>query len=434
MNDLKVSRFTLSEPLPGQTVGLFNTLTRALGAIPAEVWDQAAAGRLDGDEIVNELAAQGFLIDSGLDEDLILAHWRASQAYDLTHLKYLVSPTHACNMACSYCVHGRKKRAEHMSPDTARSVLEFILTDLEVKQPQTARLDFCGAEALLNPRVMVYLAEGLSRFCRGRGIDFKISLITNGLGLKPDLIQTLNPLGLERVRVTISGPAEIHNKYRPAKDNRPTYDRIMNNLAEVAGLTEISIQGQYNPANGEHLRFPELLDDLAARGLKDHVADVFFGPFVPFESTGDKGAALAAVPIGCLVDEDPGRCLWLQDQIADRGFTHSQGPPSNNCLACYRNSMVIDVEGQITVCPSMMDYPELEYGHVTRGVDFYREAALLARDLPEECRQECALAPLCDGGCRHQALTRSGDFNGVNCLGRAYEHLTRAYIRQAVRV
>lgn len=431
MNDYKISRFTLTEPLADSRVALFNTLTRSLALLPLEIWEPVA--NKTGDEsALPDLIEEGFLVERSVDEDLVLAHWRNSQAYDLSRLQYMVSPTRACNMACSYCVHGRKKRPDHMSRDDARMVLDFLLGDLEVKQPAAVGLDFCGAESILNPGVLLYLAEGLARFCRGRGVDFEISLISNGLALTPDLVQALTPLGLKTVRVTVSGPESIHDRFRPAKDGRPTYSRILDNLSRLASLVGLGIQGQYDPKNGDHLAFPELLDDLAERGLREHVGDVFFSPIVPFDSAGSAPASSPSM-VSCLVDEDPGRMLWLQDQTIARGFPYRLGPPSNHCLANYRNAMVIDVDGRIAVCPSMMDEPDLDYGHVRRGVDFRREARLLARELPDVCRRECNLAPLCDGGCRLQARARTGSFDSVNCLRKTYEHLTRAYVRQAVR-
>jgi len=431
MNDFKVSRFTLAEPLADGRVGLFNTLTGALAVLPAEDWAGVSAGGADQDGLLEDLAADGFIVERGLNEDLVLAHWRTSQAYDLTHLQYFISPTRACNLACSYCVHGSKKRAEHMSPETAAAVLDFIQTDIELKRPRTVRLDFCGAESLLRPKTIIYLSEGLSGFCRRLGLDLKISFITNGLALRPDLVRGLLPLGLDRIRVTVSGPAEVHDRYRVDKAGRPTYERIMLNLVRLAGLIKISLTGQYDPGNGDHLKFPRLLDDLAARGLKEHIAEVYFSPILPLAAGSADGPAGRSP--GCLMDEDPERCLWLQDQTQARGFAWPAGPPANRCLANYRNALVIDVDGRMAVCPSMMDYPDLDYGHVSRGVNFFRQARLSARELPEVCRRSCPLGPLCDGGCRQQALVRTGDFDGINCLRPTYEYLARAYLRQSLR-
>ncbi len=296
MNGLKVSRFTMAEPLDGRRVVLFNTLTRALGVLPQDVWDGACNGRTSAGSTLDELAGRGFLVPESLNENQVLAHWRTSMSYDLTHLRYVVSPTRFCNMACSYCVHGSRKRPEHMTAPMARRVLDFMISDVQAKRPADVRLDFSGAEAILNRRAMRYLAEGMARFCRGRGADFRTGFISNGLALSESLLQDLKPFGLDTVKVTVSGPAAIHDRSRVDRQGRPTYERIMANLERVASLVRLVIQGQYDPEGDEYRRFPELLDDLAARGLGEYVAEVSFSPVVPMERSAS-GQARRYLPV-----------------------------------------------------------------------------------------------------------------------------------------
>ena len=431
-HDYKVSKFTLFEPLPDCRLGLFNTLTRAVGVLPVSAWDDLQAGADTSQDVVSDLTAQGFIVARDLDEDLILSHWRNSQAYDVSDLLYIISPTHSCNMNCGYCVHGRKKEARHMSMETGRAVLDFIIEDIDKKRPRGVVVDFGGAEALLNRPVLSFLCEGLSRFGRSRALGIKFGLITNGLALDRGLIEELSPLGLGKVRVTLSGPARTHDRHRRSRDNGATYHRIINNLSAIAGLVPLGIVGQYDSARGEHLLYPELLDDLVRAGLREHIQEISFGPIVP-TGNGPGSRTFDDRRIGCLHDEDPGRYIWLQDQIRARGFSSPLGPPSNRCLANYRNTRVIDIDGQITVCPSMMDFPELDFGHVATGIDFRKESRLLARRLPDRCQSDCLVAPLCDGGCRYQGWVRTGNFDAVNCLKESFEILARAYLRQTVK-
>lgn len=410
-------------------MGLFNALTCALGAAPVKVWTQAASGSIYDDETATLLADQGFLVPENLSEVQVLDHWRASMAYDVTHLTYFISPTKACNMACSYCVHRQKTRSENMTQQTVLSVLEFIIKDIEAKRPQSVKLDFGGSEALMNFKAVLQMSQNLSFFCRGRGIDFKLSLITNGLALTPEIIIALKPYGLTRVRTTISGPADIHNRLRPAKSGGDTFETILNNLTSIKGLVEIGLAGQYDPSAEDYLRFPELLDELSERGLKDTVTEVAFGPIYP-TAGGEKDYKLESLKACQFSETNPWRRVWLENQIIKKGFKTYEGPPSNRCLANYRNTMVIDSDGAITSCPSLMDHADSRYGHVDSGVDFRLEAELSARPLPKKCHTDCAIAPLCDGGCRLGALIETGDFNGIHCLKDTFDILIRAYIRR----
>lgn len=330
--DYKVSKYTMVEPLPDGRVGLFNTLTRALGILPGAVWDNLHTGLEASPEVIGELSGQGFVVSGELDEDLVLSHWRASQAYDVSDLLFIISPTHACNMRCGYCVHGRKKEARHMSLETGRAVQDFIIEEVETKRPRSVLIDFGGAEALLNRSVLTFLSEGLFRFGRSQGLDLKFGLITNGLALGRDLIEELRPLGLVKVRVTLSGPARTHDRHRRSRENGDTYHRIMTNLASIAGLVPLGLVGQYDSARGEHLLYPELLDDLIQAGLREYIEEISFGPIIPTVA-GDGTKTNDGRGLGCLHVEDPGRYIWLQDQIRNRGFRSALGPPSNRCLA-----------------------------------------------------------------------------------------------------
>ena len=429
--DYKISKFTVTEPLPDGNVGVFNTLTRALGILPADYWAEAYAGGLDQGGDAADLFEHGFVVDSMVDEELVLAHWRASQSYDVTHLTYFINPTLNCNMACSYCVHGQKTRGSHMDRRTARQVLDFIQKDIEAKNPLSVRLDFGGAEASLRPDVILYLAEGANRFCRGKGVEFKTTLISNGLALKPGFVRDMADLGLFRLRITVSGPADIHDNYRVSKSGVGTYERIMASISELAGLVGISIQGQYDSSSEEFRRFPELLEDMTRRGLRDAIEEVNFGPINPPQADQVPDGAWSS-PLECLSDEDSERIMWLRRNILAAGYKQPLRPPANRCLINYRNSVVIGVDGQISICPAMMDFPEFDYGWVQTGVDFRKEARYLARVLPDKCRRDCAMAPLCDGGCRHQAFVKTGDIDGIHCPGPSFLALAKAYIKEAV--
>ncbi|MBW2063145.1 MAG: SPASM domain-containing protein [Deltaproteobacteria bacterium] len=431
--EYKPSRFTIVEPLNEQDqAALFNTMTKAVGTLPAHVWEEARTGSCKHESTVRHLLNQGFLVPADTDENLVLAHWRHQRAYDLTHLRYHINPTHGCEMRCSNCYFGQTEKIRQMSRETARSVLDFITTDLEQKRPVSAHLDFGEPATSLNPEIILYLAEGLHRFCHGRRILFKISLTTNGLDLKPDIIEGLKPFGLTRVRVKIGGPMIIHDHLRPAKDGSPTYEQIMDNLSAMAGLIEIHLISQYDPNQDEHLLYPALLNDLILHGLGEYIAAVSFQPGFPGQNSKDASGPKQVGWPDCLIDTNAERRAWLKDQIAAWGFSSPAKPPAWRCIANNQAAMVIDVDGQITACPFQIDSPELNYGHVKTGIDFYRESRLMLRELPEKCLRSCALTPLCDGGCRYLGFLETGIFNSTYCKHQAYEQLLQSYILRTV--
>ncbi|MBW2091801.1 MAG: SPASM domain-containing protein [Deltaproteobacteria bacterium] len=431
-SDYKISRFTLVEPLAERDqIALFNTLTQGVGFLPSRIWEEIQTGSVSHESTVNHLLDQGFLVTNDIDEDLTFAHWRNQRAYDLTHLHYLVSPTYGCDLKCSQCYFGETEKIRQMSHETARAVLDFITTDLEQKRPVSVHLDFGQPDTPLNLEVIRYLAEGLHRFCHGGRILFRISITSNGIDIEPNLIAGLKPFGLNKIRIKIGGPGLIHDQLRPTKDGHPTFEKIMHNLENIAGLTEIHLINHYDPTQEDHLLFPTFLNDLLIRGLKEYITSVKFYPVF----LNQKRTAFRQEQVGwpdCLANMDPARYFWLDSQIVTWGFFGPKEPPSSHCLANRRDTMVIDVDGNIKACPFQIGSPDLNYGHVKTGIDFYRESRWLAKELPEKCQRSCAIAPICNGGCSYLGFltTRS---NGIRCMYESFERLLRDYMRRMVR-
>jgi radical SAM protein with 4Fe4S-binding SPASM domain len=419
------SRFIIAEPLAdlGQ-VALFHSLHRTVGRLPLAAWEAAQAGTLNDEATVHHMAGLGLLVPSSAREDITLAHWQRMRTYDLTRLAYIVSPAAGCGLACQAGLNTREKGQRRMSPTTARQVLAFLVSDIEKKRPTEVHLDFSGLDGSLHPETMRFLAEGLYGFCRGRKLTYRVSLVTNGLNLKSSLIEALKPFGLEHVRVVIGGAPEFHEQDWTAQEGTPGYERIMSNLTAAAGLCDLRLIGHYDPAQGEHLRLPALLNDLLVRGLREYLTQVRFVPILP--EPGKKKETQRLLRTECLLDPDPERHLWLRHQTITRGFAAPALTSGFDCPAGRRGTQVIDVRGRLAICPFARDPVDQDPGDVRSGADFQVEALKLTCELPEECRHRCPVAPLCLGGCRLLATIQ----DRVQCLRRTLEQSVREHLRQ----
>jgi hypothetical protein len=79
------------------------------------------------------------------------------------------------------------------------------------------------------------------------------------------VVDELNQWGLDGVKVTLDGPPENHNHFRPSKNGAPSFAAIVNNLAKVCTKTKIRLGGNYTCDNFRS--FPPVLDTLAAQGI-----------------------------------------------------------------------------------------------------------------------------------------------------------------------
>jgi uncharacterized protein len=163
-----------------------------------------------------------------------------------------------------------------------------------------------------------------------------------------------------------------------------------------------------------------MLDDLRERGVA--VNEVAFTPILPQRVRTAFNRGMGDVQI----------LLYLMDEAEKRGFPQYGEAPSNACSADYRSRFAFDVDGSLISCPVMQN-GEMTYGDVFKGVDFPAQAGMLDRTFEKKCRDECEFLPLCMGGCRLQALTKSGDFNGVDCYYEMMNLLLKEYVQRKVK-
>lgn len=138
-----------------------------------------------------------------------------------------------CNLRCRYCFastgHYKGERAL-MSEETAKQTLLWF-----VNQAETAKalnLHLFGGEPLMNVPLVRYIVA----LCKELEVTYDkkiyINICTNGTILDDELLALMkdNQIGLQ---ISIDGPKEIHDKYRPTADNGSSYDLIVKNLDKL---------------------------------------------------------------------------------------------------------------------------------------------------------------------------------------------------------
>src|SRR4029450_6620838 len=91
-----------------------------------------------------------------------------------------------------------------------------------------------GGEPTLNMPVLYYLSERMHASCTARGVQLLINIITNGLLLTREMVERLNPLGLNGIKITLDGDREAHNKSRPLPGGQGTLAQITAKNRDVA--------------------------------------------------------------------------------------------------------------------------------------------------------------------------------------------------------
>ena len=395
---------------PGQVV-LFATKTGALIIMPQGDFTDLQQGRAEPEHI-ESLVEMGFLVESVAQE--------RQAVYGFLDEINRVNPTLTvavvlgmnCNFACRYCFQGGQKNGQSMDDRTADQLVAFIR---ERFRPGTQRLQLqiYGGEPLLYTNRIISLAAQLKPFVEEQGGKLSLDLVTNGSLLTPQVVEALNQWGLDGVKVTLDGPPENHDHFRPFKNGAPSFATIVDNLKAIRGKTKIRLGGNYTIEN--YRSFPPILDHLAAQGLTSNTVELVNFNIVMQVKEGLKGSGYHG---GCCNINEP----WLRDaslhvreEVFRRGYPIGELGPQP-CAVEVEDAFTVNHDGSLYKCVTWAGNERFKIGDIWQGIDQrYRETHHLGHWQREERCRECEYLPLCFGGCRYMALQREGSMAGVDC-------------------
>ena len=403
-------------------------------------------------DALQTLAEHGFLVRNRGEERARLEAFFKEVHDGSAELRVTILTTLQCNFACDYCFqgdHGEYNRtAAKMTLPTAERVGDWIEARMAATNAERLVVTFFGGEPLLNLPAMYYLAERLWMAARGRGIPMMINVITNGLLLTPEVVDRLQPFGLNGFKITLDGDRETHNRMRPLRGGQGTFDRIVSNLRRVAGRCQISIGGNFDESSVAS--YPALIEFLASQEFAPHIGRVAFKPVIresstrPATTTRGNGKFIELAPVGdkplngtCMTSAGTGgsngacdSCHFLDDQMSflrdetrKAGFKTSDGVHMGPCEIHRQHAYTIGPDGDLYACPGFTGDRSMSTGHIDGRSDALRTAAARRFDQLaawKECR-DCAFIPVCAGGCTVAAHTELGDMNAPNCHKKSFE-------------
>jgi uncharacterized protein len=449
-------------------VFLMNTFTDAQLIVSRDVVDLLdrveAGGPVTEAErtAIDELSAEGFIVaDRETERQDLRTFFRETRESSDT-LKVTVLTTLQCNFACDYCIQGDhgdyNKTASKMSMEMAARVSAWTESRLDAVAPKRLVLTFFGGEPLLNMPVLYYMAERLHAASRARGIEILLNIITNGLLLTREMVERLNPLGLNGIKITLDGDRDAHNRSRPLRGGQGTFDKIVANVREVAPLTRIAIGGNFDVDTADS--YPALLDFLASQDFAPRLSKVTFKPVIREKTALAKGriplTAISAEgkpldkPLNgaCMTSAGTGasrvcdtcnfvdeKMTYLRDETKKRGFATADGVHMGPCEIHREHAHTIGPDGSLFACPGFAGEALQSTGHIDGRDEAYRTQALrnFERLSAWDMCHDCAFIPVCAGGCTVAAHNELGDMHAPNCHKPSFEAGVAALARDAAR-
>lgn len=340
-----------------------------------------------------------------------------------------------CNLDCHYCFYLEKQNLypARTSFRMEEEVLEEYTRQYIEGQPiGTPEVNFAwqGGEPTLMGIDFFRLALEHQRKHARPGMRCLNSIQTNGTLLDDEWGRLLRDNDF-LVGISIDGPEEIHDAFRPYKSGKGSFGNVMRGLEvlkkfDVRFNTLTCVQSR----NGDHpVAIYSFLRTLGSSFMQ-------FIPIVETEPSGELtdrsvrpdqyGNFLCAVLDEWLARNDVGR-IFVRD--FDVTLSLTMGLPSPICVhaeTCGR-ALAIEHNGDLYSCDHFVT-PDHQLGNVKESplavmVDSPRQRNFGANKkdrLPRYCL-ECEFLPLCNGGCPKDRVTSAPDGEpGLNYLCAGY--------------
>jgi len=340
-----------------------------------------------------------------------------------------------CNLGCGYCyaqqgAFGGAPR--NMSWDTAKASIDLLLRDAAAGQ--RLNLAFLGGEPLVNRPVLRQATEYAAEAAAQRGLAIGFSITTNGTLLNVDDAEFFERHGFA-VTVSLDGDAETHDRLRPFKNGRGSYDRIIERLQPLLRQQrrmQVSARVTVTPQN---LDLPRTLDQFIELGLHS----VGFSPLLRAangrEELADEGLmAMLEGMIACGLRFEQQVLAGVRYPFLNmvnalrelRRGTHRPYP-----CGAGAGYFGVSADGALSACHRFVGDKDGQLGSLANGIDRQRQSEWLAsRHVHQQTPcSGCWARYLCGGGCHHEVLARG---RGACDYIRGWLHYTiQAYGRLA---
>jgi uncharacterized protein len=317
-----------------------------------------------------------------------------------------------CNLGCTYCYaeggsFGGTSR--EMSWDVAEASVRRLFCD--VAPGERVNLAFLGGEPLVNRAVIRRATELAVEIAGERKVGIGFSITTNGTLVTPEDSEFFERYGFA-VTISLDGVGEVHDRQRPAKGGRGSYERIIARVRPLLSqqrTMQVSARVTVTPAN------------LGLRATLDH----FIG--LGFRSVGF--SPMLSAPSGRGEMQAPDLQVLLDEMIAcgrefERRVAAGEAYPFANMTTAleeiHRGThrpypcgagagyFGVSATGGLFACHRFVEDDARAMGNVSEGVDRERQRPWLAEravDRQEPCRS-CWARYLCGGGCHYEVIHR----------------------------
>jgi uncharacterized protein len=317
-----------------------------------------------------------------------------------------------CNLGCTYCYaqEGSFGSApKNMTLEMALASVDLLIS--ETRPDERINLAFLGGEPLVNRTVLRRATEYASSRAAERDQAIGFSITTNGTLVEPDDAEFFDRYGFA-VTVSLDGPADVHDRLRPFKGGRGSFERIIARIRPLLarrGRMQTTARVTVTPDN---LDLRRTLDELLDLGF--HSAG--FSPMLASPTKRgemDRSAlqAMLAAMIEC--GEEFERRTRIGERYAFSNVLTAlreihRGSHRPYPCGAGGGYLGVSADGKLAACHRFVGDAAADMGSISTGIDRTRKAAWL-QDRHVHRQTPCVACwarYLCGGGCYHEVTER----------------------------
>ncbi|MGN0160490.1 MAG: thioether cross-link-forming SCIFF peptide maturase [Lachnospiraceae bacterium] len=330
---------------------------------------------------------------------------------------------HDCNLACRYCFaeegeyHGRRAL---MSFEVGKKALDFLVKNSGTRK--NLEVDFFGGEPLMNFEVVKQLVEYGRSIEEANNKKFRFTLTTNGVLLNDDILEFANK-EMGNIVLSVDGRKEVHDKMRPTRNGKGSYDIIMpkfKKVAESRNQNNYYVRGTFTHHNLDFSKdvlsladegFEQIsMEPVVAKPTEDYAIREEDLPQI-FEEYDKLAAELAKRKkegrgfnfFHFMIDLDGGPCIYKRMSGCGSGCEYLAVTPWGDFYPCHQ--FVGEEKFLMGNVDEGIVHPEI--ADEFRGCNVYSK---------EECKN-CFARFFCSGGCAANSYNFNGHINGTYDIG-----------------
>lgn len=184
-------------------------------------------------------------------------------------LDITIIPTDACNFDCIYCYQERRHN-QFITEEYENRILKFL--ERNVKYYKKVQIGWFGGEPLLMQEMMYRFLNKAKAICNKYHVPLIGKVTSNGYLLDLQTFRELLKYNVVHYQITIDGNRETHNSQRPHRTNKDSFERIMQNLKDIAQNEKryYKIALRVNITKNILHNINQYLDELAFFAHNDH--------------------------------------------------------------------------------------------------------------------------------------------------------------------